>query len=110
MTACTPDDGNDLLQNRRRERHDQRIHRPERPLGVSRDSPAAPGRVPTRGLLAPLIRPTSRDFRARNPLSQKRVRTPQHANAPAGKPGRSLLTVRRAGFAHAHRSHAAFGR
>jgi len=35
------------------------------------------------------------------PLSQIAVRTPQNANAPAGRPGRSLWTVRRASFARA---------
>ena len=42
--------------------------------------------------------------------SQNGVRTPQNANAPAVRPGRSLLTCWRASFARARQTHAAFGR
>ena len=42
---------------------------------------------------------TPRNLHARNPLSQNAVRTPQIASAPAARPGRSLLTGRRAAFA-----------
>ena len=49
----------------------------------------------------PLRCPTPRDLRARNPLSQSAVRTPQDANAPSVRPGRSLSTCWRAGFARA---------
>jgi hypothetical protein len=38
------------------------------------------------------------------------IRTPPNAIAPAGRPGRSLLTCGRARFARAHEVHAAFGR
>ncbi len=54
-----------------------------------------------RDIYAPRPWPTPRDLRARNPLSQNAVRTAQNANAPAGRPGRSLLTCRRASFARA---------
>jgi hypothetical protein len=61
-----------------------------RSLDARRDNPARPPRRLARHPAAPLHWPTLRDLGARNPLSQKRVRTPQNANAPAVWPGHSL--------------------
>ena len=55
-----------------------------------RDNPARPRRGSASTSANPLRWPTARDLRTRNPLSQNAVRTPQNANAPAGRPGRSL--------------------
>ena len=66
-----------------------------------RDNPRARPRRSARHSATPLCWPTARDLHARNPLSQKRVRVAQNANAPAGRPGRSLLTCWRASFARA---------
>ena len=66
-----------------------------------RDNPRARPRGSARHSATPPRWPTPRDLRARNPLSQNAVRTPQNANAPAGRPGRSLLTCWRASFARA---------
>jgi len=70
-----------------------------RSLDARRDNPRAGPRRSARHPAAPPRWPTARDLRARNPLSQKRARTPQHANAPTVRPGRSLLTCRRASVA-----------
>ena len=61
-----------------------------RSLDARRDNPARPRRGSARHPATPLRWPTPRDLRARNPLSQNAVRTPQNANAPAVWPGRSL--------------------
>jgi len=66
-----------------------------------RDKPSRSPRRSASAPAAPRVWPTLRDPRARNPLSQNAVRTPQNANAPAVGPGRSLLTCRRASFARA---------
>ena len=81
-----------------------------RPIRKHGDNPARPRRGSARRSATPLRWPTPRDLRARNPLPQNAVRTPQNANAPAVRPGRSLSTCRRASFARAHQFHAAFGR
>ncbi len=85
-------------------------NRGARSLDARRDNPRARPRRSASTSANPLRWPTARDLRARNPLSQNAVRTPQNANAPAGRPGRSLLTCRRASFARARQMHAAFGR
>ena len=72
-----------------------------RSLDARRDNPRARPRRSASASANPLRWPTPRDLRARNPLSQNAVRTPQNANAPAVGPGRSLLTVGRASFARA---------
>jgi len=72
-----------------------------RSLDARRDNPRARPRRSARHSAAPPRWPTARDLRARNPLRQNAVRTPQNANAPAVRPGRSLLTCRRASFARA---------
>ena len=72
-----------------------------RSLDARRDNPARPPRASATHSATPLRWPTPRALDARNLLSQNAVRTPQNANAPAGRPGRSLLTVGRASFARA---------
>jgi hypothetical protein len=79
----------------------QRHSTPEGPLDAPRDSPPNLPRRSANAPAAPRIWPTTRDLRARNPLSQNAVRTPQNANAPAGWPGRSLLTSERVHLARA---------
>jgi hypothetical protein len=81
-----------------------------RSLDARRDNPRARPRGSARHSAAPPCWPTPRDLRECNPLSQKRVRVAQNANAPAVRPGRSLLTCSRASFARARQTHAAFGR
>ena len=71
------------------------------PSDARRDKPPRSPRRSASTPAAPRPWTTLRDPRARNPLSQNAVRTPQNANAPAGRPGRSLLTVGRASFARA---------
>ena len=71
------------------------------PSDARRDKPPRSPRQSASAPAAPHLWPTPRDLRARNPLSQNAVRTPQNANAPAVGPGRSLLTVGRASFARA---------
>ena len=60
------------------------------PSDARRDKPPSPPRQSASTPAAPRHWPTPRDLRARNPLSQNAVRTAQSANAPAGRPGRSL--------------------
>jgi hypothetical protein len=55
-----------------------------------RDNPPQSRRRSASAPNAPRPWPTPRDLRTRNPLSQNAVRTPQNANAPAVRPGRSL--------------------
>jgi len=81
-----------------------------RPIRKHGDNPPQSRRRSASAPDAPRLWPTTRDPRARNPLSQKRVLVAQNANAPAMRPGRSLLTCWRADFARAHQFHAAFGR
>jgi hypothetical protein len=64
---------------------------PSSPSDARRDKPPQSPRRSASAPAAPRVWPTPRDLRARNPLSQNAVRTPQNANAPAGRPGRSLL-------------------
>ncbi len=72
-----------------------------RSLDARRDNPRARPRRSARRPPTPPRWPTARDRGALNPLPQNAVRTPQNANAPAVRPGRSLLTCWRASFARA---------
>jgi hypothetical protein len=71
----------------------QRHPTSEGSLAAPRDNPPRSPRRSASAPAAPRLWPTPRDLRARNPLSQKLVRTPHNANAPAGRPGRSLFTA-----------------
>ncbi len=73
-----------------------------RSLDARRDNPGRPPRASAKHSATPIRWPTPRALDARNLLSQNAVRTPQNANAPAGRPGRSLLTCWPASFAIAH--------
>jgi hypothetical protein len=69
----------------------QRHPTSRRSLDAPRDNPPSLPRRSASAPAAPRLWPTPRDPGAHKPLSQKRVRTPQNANAPAGGPGAFTL-------------------
>jgi hypothetical protein len=64
---------------------------PAIPPDARRDNPPRAPRRSASAPNAPRPWPTTRDLRARNPLSQNAVHAPQNANAPAGGPGAFTL-------------------